>query len=221
VGLRESHRSIVTAEFGRTAGNGLLILESLFQMPIINVQDAATRLGITYQAANGLVQRMVDAGILFEMTGQSRYRVFEYRPYIGLFASVIQELAYIAGLLLAWRLAMVLTARPKLWAGETPPYLPEKAETLLFMLTMGVILGGRLGFVLFYNWDYYSQNPAEILKTWQGGMAFHGGLIGVVVGGLIFCWLNKAPILSTADSIAGGCALGDAVSPSQPADRRA
>jgi len=91
VGLRESHRSIVTAEFGRTAGNGLLILESLFQMPIINVQDAATRLGITYQAANGLVQRMVDAGILFEMTGQSRYRVFEYRPYIGLFASVIQE----------------------------------------------------------------------------------------------------------------------------------
>jgi len=62
---------------------------------------------------------------------------------------------------------MVLTARPKLWAGETPPYLPEKAETLLFMLTMGVILGGRLGFVLFYNWDYYSQNPAEILKTWH------------------------------------------------------
>jgi len=117
-------------------------------------------------------------------------------------------LAYIAGLLLAWRLAMVLTARPKLWAGETPPYLPEKAETLLFMLTMGVILGGRLGFVLFYNWDYYSQNPAEILKTWQGGMAFHGGLIGVVVGGLIFCWLNKAPILSTADSIAAGVPFG-------------
>lgn len=117
-------------------------------------------------------------------------------------------LAYIVGLLLAWRLAMVLTARPKLWAGETPPYQPEKAETLLFMLTLGVILGGRLGFVLFYNWDFYSQNPAEILKTWQGGMAFHGGLIGVVVGGLVFCWLNKAPILSTADSIAAGVPFG-------------
>jgi len=117
-------------------------------------------------------------------------------------------LAYIVGLLLAWRLAMILTARPKLWAGETPPYQPEKAETLLFMLTLGVILGGRLGFVLFYNWDYYSQNPAEILKTWQGGMAFHGGLLGVVVGGLIFCRLNKAPILSTADSIAAGVPFG-------------
>ncbi len=117
-------------------------------------------------------------------------------------------LAYIVGLLLAWRLAMILTARPKLWAGETSPYQPEKAETLLFMLTLGVILGGRLGFVLFYNWDFYSQNPAEILKTWQGGMAFHGGLIGVVVGGLVFCWLNKAPILSTADSIAAGVPFG-------------
>ena len=117
-------------------------------------------------------------------------------------------LAYIVGLLLAWRLAMILTARPKLWAGETPPYQPEKAETLLFMLTLGVILGGRLGFVLFYNWDFYSQNPAEILETWQGGMAFHGGLIGVVVGGLVFCWLNKAPILSTADSIAAGVPFG-------------
>lgn len=117
-------------------------------------------------------------------------------------------LAYIAGLLLAWRLAMILTARPHLWAGHTPPYAPEKAETLLFMLTLGVILGGRLGFVLFYNWDYYSANPMEILKTWQGGMAFHGGLLGVVVGGLLFCWLNKAPVLSTADSIAAGVPFG-------------
>ncbi len=117
-------------------------------------------------------------------------------------------LAYIAGLLLAWRLAMVLTARPHLWAGNTPPYAPEKAETLLFMLTLGVIIGGRLGFVLFYNWDYYSANPSAILKTWQGGMAFHGGLLGVVVGALLFCWLNKAPVLSTADSIAAGVPFG-------------
>lgn len=117
-------------------------------------------------------------------------------------------LAYIAGLLLAWRLAMMLTARPRLWAADTPPYAPEKAEALLFMLTLGVIVGGRLGFVLFYNWDYYSANPMAILKTWQGGMAFHGGLLGVVVGGLVFCWLNKAPVLSTADSIAAGVPFG-------------
>lgn len=90
VGLREAHRDIITADFGRTAGNGLLILEGLFQKPITNVQDAAARLGITYQAANSLVQRMVDAGILFEMTGQARYRVYQYRPYVDLFASAPQ-----------------------------------------------------------------------------------------------------------------------------------
>jgi Fic family protein len=90
VSLREAHRSIITAEFGRTAGNGHKTLENLFQTPKTNVQDTAERLGITYQAANSLVQRMVDAGILFEKTGQSRYRIFEYRPYIDLFANAPQ-----------------------------------------------------------------------------------------------------------------------------------
>jgi len=117
-------------------------------------------------------------------------------------------LAYIVGLLLAWRTAMMLTARPHLWANDTPPYKPEQAENLLFMLTLGVILGGRLGFVLFYNFDYYMANPLQILKTWEGGMAFHGGLLGVVIGGLIFCRVTPSPVLSTADSIAVGVPFG-------------
>ncbi|MCL4169461.1 UNVERIFIED_CONTAM: hypothetical protein GTU68_037033, partial [Idotea baltica] len=130
--------------------------------------------------------------------------LFEYNGYgIRWYA-----LAYIVGLMLAWRLAMMLTARPHLWANDTPPYKPDQAENLLFMLTLGVILGGRLGFVLFYNFDYYMSNPLQILKTWEGGMAFHGGLLGVVIGGLIFCRITPAPVLSTADSIAAGVPFG-------------
>ncbi len=117
-------------------------------------------------------------------------------------------LAYIVGLMLGWRYVMMLTARPHLWRNDTPPFAPDKAEGLLFMLTFGVILGGRLGFVLFYNFDYYLANPLEILKTWNGGMSFHGGFLGVVVGALLFCRWNPAPKLSTADVIACATPFG-------------
>lgn len=87
VDLRENHRRLVTERFGRAAGNGLTILEGLFRSPIVTVSQVQKRLGITYPPANNLVQRFVDAGILFEMTGQERYRVYRYDPYIGLFSN--------------------------------------------------------------------------------------------------------------------------------------
>jgi Fic family protein len=91
VGLRERHRSLVTERFGRAAGNGLSILETLFRSPIVTVASVQKHLGITYPPANGLVQRFVDAGILFEMTGQERYRIYQYSPYINLFADNREE----------------------------------------------------------------------------------------------------------------------------------
>lgn len=91
VGLRERHRSLVTERFGRAAGNGLIILETLFRSPIVTVGSVQKRLGITYPPANGLVQRFVDAGILFEVTGQERYRIYQYSPYINLFADNREE----------------------------------------------------------------------------------------------------------------------------------
>jgi len=63
----------------------------------------------------------------------------------------------------------------------------EEYETLLFDMMLGVIIGGRLGYVLFYNLSYYLQNPLHIFTVWQGGMSFHGGALGVIIAGLFFC----------------------------------
>jgi len=73
---------------------------------------------------------------------------------------------------------------------------------------LGVIFGGRLGYVLFYQPSYYLQNPTEIVYVWQGGMAFHGGLIGVIVAGLVFTTRYKIPKLSAADVLALGVPPG-------------
>lgn len=88
VSLRERHRQVVTERFGRAAGNGLTVLETLFRSPIVTVSMVQKRLGITYPPANTLVQRLVDAGVLFEVTGQERYRVYQYSQYINLFADL-------------------------------------------------------------------------------------------------------------------------------------
>ena len=111
-------------------------------------------------------------------------------------------LAYIAGILIGWRIAVAAVKRPTLWADDTPPMRPEQVEELLTWVILGVILGGRLGFVLFYQPGYYLQNPAEILAVWQGGMSFHGGLIGVIVAALMFCFKNSLPLRPTADMMA-------------------
>lgn len=87
VALREDHQRVITESFGRTAGNGHKILESLFLRPFVNVSDVAKDLDITFTAANSLVQRFADARILHEVTGQSRYRLFAYQPYISLFTN--------------------------------------------------------------------------------------------------------------------------------------
>ncbi len=117
-------------------------------------------------------------------------------------------LSYIAGILIAWRLAIVALRRPALWHDNSPPLTTQQFEDLLTWIIVGIILGGRLGFVLFYQPAYYLQNPIEILKVWQGGMAFHGGLIGVVLASLIFAQRHGIPKLPLADLVAHGVPPG-------------
>jgi phosphatidylglycerol---prolipoprotein diacylglyceryl transferase len=110
-------------------------------------------------------------------------------------------LAYIAGIVIGWRMAVAAISAPALWSGA-PPMTRDQVERLLTWIIVGVIIGGRLGFVLFYQPAYYLANPWEIPAVWQGGMAFHGGFLGVVVAGLLFCRAERIPLLSAADLMA-------------------
>lgn len=116
-------------------------------------------------------------------------------------------LAYIVGILIAWRVSIRAVSRPALWNGS-PPLTKPQLEDLLTWIILGIILGGRLGFVLFYEPAYYLQNPAQILQVWQGGMAFHGGFLGVVVASWIWCARNGVSKIAAADTIALGVPWG-------------
>ena len=104
-------------------------------------------------------------------------------------------LAYLVGLLVGWWIIAALMRRPHLWGG-TAPMAPGKAEELLTWVIGGVIVGGRLGFVLFYEPATYLANPGQIIRIDQGGMSFHGGFLGVVIASWIFCRRNGIPVLA-------------------------
>ncbi|MFM2355542.1 MAG: prolipoprotein diacylglyceryl transferase [Pseudomonadota bacterium] len=117
-------------------------------------------------------------------------------------------LAYLVGLVAGWRIVVALMRRPGLWPQDRAPMEPKLVEDLLTWVILGVVIGGRLGFVLFYQPSYYMTNPAEILKVWQGGMSFHGGFLGTVVAGLWFCRRNGIAPLSAGDAFALAAPLG-------------
>lgn len=124
---------------------------------------------------------------------------------LGKFPIRWYALSYICALLMGWRLALALVQRPALWGGSSPA-TRDDIDDLLFYVTLGVILGGRFGYILFYQlpyqWDQTMSDPMSLLRIWEGGMSFHGGLLGVVVA--IF-WVTRQrsiPLLSIGD-IAG------------------
>jgi len=117
-------------------------------------------------------------------------------------------LSYIAGLLIGWRLMVLLMRRPGLWPGPAAPLKPEDPEDLLTWMVLGVVLGGRLGFVLFYDFLRFAEDPIQILQLWEGGMSFHGGFLGVIVATVIYCRAKTAPLLQVADAVALAAPIG-------------
>ncbi|MEM7506600.1 MAG: prolipoprotein diacylglyceryl transferase [Pseudomonadota bacterium] len=111
-------------------------------------------------------------------------------------------LAYIGGLMLGWWMIVRLMKRPALWPGNNAPMTPAQPEEMLTWMVVGVVLGGRLGFVLFYNPIYYFAHPLEILQVWQGGMSFHGGFIGVILATLLYTRNQGIPLLQAGDAVA-------------------
>lgn len=116
-------------------------------------------------------------------------------------------LAYIAGLLLGWWLMRRLSAQERLWDGRVRPSIVS-LDDLLVYAALGVVLGGRVGYVLFYNLDYFLAHPASIPAVWEGGMSFHGGLVGATLGIWLFARREKVPMLTVADLCSAVVPLG-------------
>ncbi len=111
-------------------------------------------------------------------------------------------LAYIAGILIGWWLARAALRRPGIWPADTPPMTTSQLEALMTWLILGIIIGGRLGYVLFYQPGQYLSDPLSIVKVWQGGMSFHGGFAGVVIAAFIFFRREGIAIGPAADLLA-------------------
>lgn len=126
---------------------------------------------------------------------------------IGPLAIRWYALAYVAGLLFAWWYMARLAENARLWGGRSP-LQRDDAGDLVVWATLGVILGGRLGYVLFYNPAYFAQHPAEILALWTGGMSFHGGFLGVAAAVVFFAWQRGRPLSALADAAAASTPIG-------------
>jgi phosphatidylglycerol:prolipoprotein diacylglycerol transferase len=117
---------------------------------------------------------------------------------IGPLAIRWYALAYIVGLLGGWYYARRLTARAEYWRGLKQPSLTE-VDDLIMWVALGVVLGGRIGYVLFYNFDSYLSRPSEIFAVWRGGMSFHGGFLGSILAIVLFARARRLHPLAMLD----------------------
>ncbi|MEM7619232.1 MAG: prolipoprotein diacylglyceryl transferase [Pseudomonadota bacterium] len=126
---------------------------------------------------------------------------------LGPFSIRWYGLAYMAGLLLGWLYIRNLLTNQKLWPSQ-PPIAPVKTDDLLIWTALGVIAGGRIGFFLLYEPYTFIYDPLQVLRIWEGGMAFHGGLLGVISMIYIFSWRNKVSVFTIGDLIAAAVPIG-------------
>ncbi|MEP9373941.1 prolipoprotein diacylglyceryl transferase [Mesorhizobium sp. KR1-2] len=124
--------------------------------------------------------------------------------HIGPLAIHWYGVAYIVGILFAWWYGKRLVTNPKLWTDGKLPMKPEDLDDFLVWAAAGVVLGGRIGYVLFYDLSRYLQNPLDIFAVWQGGMSFHGGFIGTTLAMILFARSRRIPIWTMFDVIAAG-----------------
>ncbi len=116
-------------------------------------------------------------------------------------------LAYIAGILIGWWYLRKLVESPRLWGAVGRP-TPAELDDFVLWATLGIVLGGRVGYVLFYNLSHYLEHPTEIPMLWKGGMAFHGGLLGSVVAMVIFARGRGFSFLTLFDLFAAAAPIG-------------
>ena len=117
----------------------------------------------------------------------------------GLVAIRWYSIAYIAGILIGWWLGKKIITRLQ---NTHQQFLLSEFDDLITYLIISLIVGGRIGYIIFYNFEYYTANPLDIIKVWEGGMSFHGALIGIIVGTYLFSTKKKISSLFLLDVIA-------------------
>jgi phosphatidylglycerol:prolipoprotein diacylglycerol transferase len=128
--------------------------------------------------------------------------------HLGPIAIRWYALAYIAGILLGWRYGVGLIRNARIWPPAAPPITVPQIDDLILWVTLGIILGGRLGYVLFYGRGAFLSDPLEIVRVWHGGMSFHGGFLGVTIAIIAFARVNKVDMIRLADLVAPCVPIG-------------
>jgi phosphatidylglycerol---prolipoprotein diacylglyceryl transferase len=126
---------------------------------------------------------------------------------IGPFSVRWYALAYILGIIAGWFYARAIISSERLWGGPAP-FTVIDFDDFVVWITLGIILGGRIGYVLFYNLPHFAENPIEILRLWNGGMSFHGGVLGCIVAIVLFAMRRGIPMLSLSDVTAAVAPIG-------------
>jgi phosphatidylglycerol---prolipoprotein diacylglyceryl transferase len=127
--------------------------------------------------------------------------------HLGPLAIRWYALAYIVGIIAGWFYARTIIASEKFWGGQAPLKIIDFDDFVVW-ITLGIILGGRTGYVLFYNFPRFAENPLQILELWNGGMSFHGGVLGCCVAIVLFALRRRIPILSLGDVTAAVAPIG-------------
>jgi phosphatidylglycerol---prolipoprotein diacylglyceryl transferase len=118
--------------------------------------------------------------------------------HIGPFAVRWYALGYIVGIIGGWFYARAIIASQRLWGGPAPLTVVQFDDFVIWA-TLGIVLGGRIGYVLFYNLPHFAAHPLEVFELWNGGMSFHGGVLGVVIAILVYARRCGIPTLSLGD----------------------
>ncbi|MHA7968510.1 prolipoprotein diacylglyceryl transferase [Rhizobium sp. CAU 1783] len=117
-------------------------------------------------------------------------------------------LAYVAGIMLGWFIARRMLLKPGLWPNDAPPCTAAHLDDFLLWVALGIVLGGRIGYILFYDFASVAANPLRAIEIWNGGMSFHGGFLGATLAMVFFARRHAIPLWSLFDIVASVAPLG-------------
>jgi phosphatidylglycerol:prolipoprotein diacylglycerol transferase len=117
-------------------------------------------------------------------------------------------LAYVIGILLGWRYALKIATTNRLWAAQKPAMTATDIDDFLVWAALGIVLGGRIGYILFYDFGAFADNPLRLFEIWNGGMSFHGGMLGTIIAMILFGRRRQIVVWSLFDVIAAATPIG-------------